>query len=115
MPTRPRRRSADPDDYRTGLDDLRTVLRQGPATACTCSAGGAACAGSPTTSAARPDRDDVACLVALNVPGGELGLHLGVHDLAWQTAAQPGAAGRPARPDRLIVPFSCPDLHPEED
>ena len=32
------------------------------------------------------NRDDVACLVALNVPGAELALHLGAHDLPTRPA-----------------------------
>ncbi|PZF97615.1 FtsK/SpoIIIE domain-containing protein [Micromonospora deserti] len=82
---------ADPQTFRSGHDDLRALLRAGPAhgvhllgwwrglRALAGDLGGA-------------HRDDVACLVALNVPGAELGLHLGVPD-----------PGYPPRPDRALL------------
>ena len=48
----------------------------------------------------------MACLVVLNVPGADLGLHLGVHDLSY--TPRDGRALLVDRHDhriRLIVPF----------
>ncbi|MEK8110004.1 hypothetical protein NKG94_47935 [Micromonospora sp. M12] len=52
------------------------------------------------------NRDDVACLVALNVPGAELALHLGAHDLAYTPRADRALLiDRHDQRTRLIVPF----------
>jgi len=73
-------------DRRSGLDDLRAVLRDGPGPRST-----------PTGLVAhRPAlrrrrrrtllrREDVACLVALNVPANELASLIGDHTLTWAT------------------------------
>jgi len=100
----------------TGLDDLRTVLRQGPghgihvlswwriARRFSDAVGGAA------------GRDDVACLVALNVPGTDLSSLVGDHTLSWQT--RPNRAlllDRHDQRQRLIVPFVRPGRHDDLD
>jgi len=100
----------------TGLDDLRTVLRQGPsrgihmlswwriARRFSDAIGGAA------------GREDVACLVALNVPGTELSSLLGDHTLTWQN--RPNRAlllDRHDQRQRLIVPFVRPGRHEDLD
>jgi len=100
----------------TGLDDLRTVLRQGPghgvhvlgwwriARRFSDAIGGAA------------GREDVACLVALNVPGTELSSLVGDHTLAWQS--RPNRAlllDRHDQRQRLIVPFVRPGRHEDLD
>lgn len=93
-------------DRRTGLDDLRAVLRAGPGRGVhllswwrisrrfSDAVGGAA------------GREDVACLVALNIAGNELASLLGDHSLTWQP--RPNRALLIDRHDqraRLIVPF----------
>ncbi|MET8153300.1 FtsK/SpoIIIE domain-containing protein [Actinoplanes sp. NPDC049668] len=93
----------------TGLDDLRTVLRQGPgrgihmlswwriARRFSDATGGAA------------GREDIACLVALNVPGTELSSLLGDHTITWQSRANRALLlDRHDQRQRLIVPFVRP-------
>ena len=87
-----------PSTFRTGLDDLRTVLRQGPAHGVHLLGWWRGLRRLADDLGGTQNRDDVACLVALNVPGAELALHLGVHDLAYTPRPEPGAADRPARP-----------------
>jgi DNA segregation ATPase FtsK/SpoIIIE, S-DNA-T family len=101
-------------DSRTGLDHLRTVLRQGPTYGLhtliwwrTARRFGEVLGGSS-------GREDVACLVALNVPGNELASLLGDHTLTWQP--RPNRALLIDRHDQrrqLIVPFVRPGRHEE--
>src|SRR5581483_8341127 len=99
---------------RTGLEDLRTVLRAGPgrlvhvlswwriARRFADAVGGSA------------GREDVACLLALNVPGNELSALVGDHTLAWQS--RPNRAlllDRHDQRSQLIVPFVRPGRHDE--
>ncbi|GIE80580.1 cell division protein FtsK [Actinoplanes philippinensis] len=96
-------------DRRTGLDDLRTVLREGPGRGVHLlswwrlprrfaeAVGGSA------------GRDDVACLVVVNVVATELGALLGDHTVAWEP--RPNRALLIDRHDnrmQLIVPFVQP-------
>jgi hypothetical protein len=96
-------------DRRTGLDDLRTVLRAGPgrhihtlswwriAGRFSDAVGGSA------------GREDVACLVALNVPGNELASLLGDHTLAWRPCTNRALLlDRHDQRAQLIVPFVRP-------
>ncbi|MEV6304953.1 FtsK/SpoIIIE domain-containing protein [Actinoplanes sp. NPDC051861] len=96
-------------DRRTGLDDLRTLLREGPGRGVHLLSWwrlprrfGEAIGGSG-------GREDVACLVALNVPGTELGTLLGDHTTVWEP--RPNRAlllDRHEQRTQLIVPFVQP-------
>lgn len=99
--------ATDPDTFRSGHDDLRAVLRQGPGQGTHLLGWWRGLRRLADDLGGAHNRDDVACLVALNVPGAELGLHLGVHDLAY--APRPDRALLVDRHDqrtRLIVPFA---------
>ncbi|MGS2615225.1 FtsK/SpoIIIE domain-containing protein [Micromonospora sp. LZ34] len=106
--------TADPETSRTGHDDLRALLRQGPGH-------GVHLLGwwrdllrlADDLGAARQP-DDIACLVALDVPGAELGPYLGVPDLAY--SPRPDRALLVDRHDqrtRLIVPFTGDGHEPD--
>jgi hypothetical protein len=98
---------SDPATFRTGLDDLRAVLRQGPGHGVHLLGWWRGLRRLADDLGGSHNRDDVACLVALNVPGGELGMHLGVHDLAW--TPRPNRALLVDRHDQrtaLIVPYT---------
>jgi DNA segregation ATPase FtsK/SpoIIIE, S-DNA-T family len=103
-------------DRRTGLDDLRQVLRAGPghlihvlswwriARRFSEAVGGSA------------GREDVACLVALNVPGNELASLVGDHTLAWQPRGNRALLlDRHDQRLQLIVPFVRPGRHDEAE
>ncbi|MEU4334202.1 FtsK/SpoIIIE domain-containing protein [Micromonospora lupini] len=99
--------AADPVTFRSGLDDLRTLLRHGPAQGVHLLGWWRGLRRLSDDLGGTQNRDDVACLVALNVPGAELALHLGVHDLAY--TPRPDRALLVDRHDqrtRLIVPFA---------
>ncbi|SCG42313.1 FtsK/SpoIIIE family protein [Micromonospora echinaurantiaca] len=105
--------TADPETGRTGHDDLRALLRHGPGH-------GAHLLGwwrgiGPLARDLGDTREpeDLACLVALDVPGDELGTCLGLPDL-W--SPRPGRALLVDRHDqrtRLIVPFTGRELDRE--
>ena len=69
--------ATDPATFRSGHDDLRTVLRQGPGHGVHLLGWWRGLRRLADDLGGAQNRDDVACLVALNVPGAELGLHLG--------------------------------------
>ena len=102
------------ENRRSGLEDLRTVLRAGPgrlvhvlswwriARRFSDAVGGSA------------GREDVACLVALNVPGNELSSLMGDHTLNWQPRANRALLlDRHDQRSQLIVPFVRPGRHDE--
>ncbi|HEY3505335.1 MAG TPA: FtsK/SpoIIIE domain-containing protein [Actinocatenispora sp.] len=94
---------------RTGLDDLRVVLRQGPARGVHLLGWWRGLSRFSDDIGGPAGREDVACLVALNVPGGELGMLVGALDLDWRP--RPNRALLVDRhEDRvgLIVPFTGP-------
>lgn len=96
----------DPATFRSGHDDLRALLRQGPGHGVHLLGWWRGLRRLAEDLGGAQHRDDVACLVALNVPGADLGLHLGVHDLGYTPRA--GRALLVDRHDqrvRLIVPF----------
>ncbi|MEU2610879.1 FtsK/SpoIIIE domain-containing protein [Micromonospora sp. NPDC007271] len=98
--------AADPATFRTGHDDLRAVLRQGPAHGMHLLGWWRGLRRLGEDLGGTQNRDDVACLVALNVPGTDLGLHLGVPDLHY--TPRDGRALLVDRHDQrtiLIVPF----------
>ncbi|MET8309736.1 FtsK/SpoIIIE domain-containing protein [Micromonospora sp. NPDC005173] len=98
--------AADPVTFRSGLDDLRTVLRQGPGQGVHLLGWWRGLRRLADDLGGTQNRDDVACLVALNVPGAELALHLGVHDLAYTPRADRALLiDRHDQRTRLIVPF----------
>ncbi|MEU8297335.1 FtsK/SpoIIIE domain-containing protein [Micromonospora sp. NPDC048909] len=97
----------DPQTFRSGLDDLRSLLRNGPGHGVHLLGWWRGLRRLADDLGGTQNRDDMACLVALNVPGSELGLHLGVHDLAY--TPRPDRALLVDRHDqrtRLIVPFA---------
>ncbi|WNM37677.1 FtsK/SpoIIIE domain-containing protein [Micromonospora halotolerans] len=98
--------AADPETFRSGHDDLRTVLRQGPAHGVHLLGWWRGLRRLVEDLGGSQNRDDVACLVALNVPAADLGLHLGVHDLTY--APRDGRAllvDRHEHRTALVVPF----------
>ncbi len=103
---------ADPDTFRTGLDDLRTVLRQGPSRGVHLLGWWRGLRRLSDDIGGSAGQEDLACLVALNVPGSDLASFLGDYQLSW--------APRPNRAllvdhheDRrsLIVPFVRPGTY----
>ncbi|MFY1616706.1 FtsK/SpoIIIE domain-containing protein [Micromonospora sp. WMMD736] len=99
--------ASDPVTFRSGLDDLRAVLRQGPAQGVHLLGWWRGLRRLSDDLGGTQNRDDVACLVALNVPGAELALHLGVHDLAYTPRADRALlVDRHDQRTRLIVPFA---------
>ncbi|MEU9825979.1 FtsK/SpoIIIE domain-containing protein [Micromonospora chersina] len=98
--------ASDPETFRSGHDDLRAVLRHGPAHGVHLLGWWRGLRRLTEDVGGSQNRDDVACLVALNVPAADLGLHLGVHDLAY--APRDGRAllvDRHEHRTALIVPF----------
>ncbi|TDB76096.1 FtsK/SpoIIIE domain-containing protein [Micromonospora sp. KC723] len=96
----------DPGTFRSGHDDLRTLLRQGPGQGTHLLGWWRGLRRLGDDLGGSQHRDDVACLVALNVPAADLGLHLGVTDLAY--TPRPHRAllvDRHAQRTALIVPF----------
>ncbi|MEV0649860.1 FtsK/SpoIIIE domain-containing protein [Phytomonospora sp. NPDC050363] len=98
-----------------GLAELRTLFKQGPAKGVhvlgwwrglrrfTDDLGGA------------HNREDVACLVVLNVPGSEIGGFLGDHTLEWRPRTNRAlAVDRHEGTVRLCVPFVAPGRLDEE-
>jgi S-DNA-T family DNA segregation ATPase FtsK/SpoIIIE len=99
--------ASDPVTFRSGLDDLRALLRQGPAQGVHLLGWWRGLRRLSDDLGGTQNRDDVACLVALNVPGAELALHLGVHDLAYTPRADRALlVDRHDQRTRLIVPFA---------
>ncbi|MEU1603263.1 FtsK/SpoIIIE domain-containing protein [Micromonospora matsumotoense] len=108
--------AADPDTYRSGHDDLRALLREGPGRGVHLLGWWRGLRRLADDLGGSQNRDDVACLVALNVPADDLGLYLGVTDLA--RTPRPDRAllvDRHAQRTALIVPFVRPGHHPEEE
>ncbi|MFC8850594.1 MULTISPECIES: FtsK/SpoIIIE domain-containing protein [unclassified Micromonospora] len=106
----------DPTTFRSGLDDLRALLRGGPGHGVHLLGWWRGLRRLADDLGGAHHRDDVACMVALNVPGGELGLHLGEHDLAY--TPRPDRALLVDRHDqrtRLIVPFTGPGHERDEE
>ncbi|WP_081883926.1 FtsK/SpoIIIE domain-containing protein [Micromonospora parva] len=98
--------ATDPDTFRSGLDDLRTVLRQGPGQGVHLLGWWRGLRRLADDLGGTQNRDDVACLVALNVPGAELAVHLGAHDLTYTPRADRALLiDRHDQRIRLIVPF----------
>ncbi|MGN9917769.1 FtsK/SpoIIIE domain-containing protein [Micromonospora palomenae] len=106
----------DPDTFRSGHDDLRALLRQGPGHLVHLLGWWRGLRRLADDLGGSQNRDDVACLVALNVPGADLGLHLGVTDLAYTPRADRALlVDRHAQRTALIVPFVRPGYRPEDE
>jgi hypothetical protein len=107
--------AAKDQNYRSGLDDLQVLLRQGPAYGIHLLGWWRGLRRLADDLGGAHNKDDIACLVALNVPGGELGMYLGTHDLAY--TPRPNRALLVDRHDqrtRLIVPFVRPGYELDE-
>ncbi|MDG4765402.1 FtsK/SpoIIIE domain-containing protein [Solwaraspora sp. WMMD406] len=102
--------------YKSGLDDLQVVLRQGPGHGVHLLGWWRGLRRLADDLGGSHNRDDLACLVAMNVPGGELGSYLGTHELAYRP--RPNRALLIDRHDqrtRLIVPFALPGRELDEE
>ncbi|MCW3840846.1 FtsK/SpoIIIE domain-containing protein [Micromonospora yasonensis] len=98
--------ATEPGTFRSGHDDLRAVLREGPARGVHLLGWWRGLRRLGEDLGGSQNRDDIACLVALNVPGADLGLYLGAHDLAY--TPRDGRALLVDRHDQrtaLMVPF----------
>ncbi|MET8836245.1 FtsK/SpoIIIE domain-containing protein [Micromonospora sp. NPDC004540] len=100
--------ATDPETFRSGHDDLRAVLRQGPGHGVHVLGWWRGLRRLAEDLGGSQNRDDVACLVALNVPAADLGLHLGAHDLGY--APRDGRAllvDRHEHRTALVVPYAA--------
>lgn len=98
--------AARDENFRSGLDDLQALLRQGPGYGVHLLGWWRGLRRLADDLGGAHNRDDVACLVALNVSGAELGSYLGIQDLPY--APRPNRALLIDRHDqrtRLIVPY----------
>src|SRR5690606_27243626 len=75
--------AARDESFRSGLDDLQALLRQGPAYGVHLLGWWRGLRRLADDLGGAHNRDDVACLVAVNVYGAELGSYLGVQDLPY--------------------------------
>jgi DNA segregation ATPase FtsK/SpoIIIE, S-DNA-T family len=106
----------DPQTFRAGLDDLQAVLRQGPGYGVHLLGWWRGLRRLSDDIGGSANREDMACLVALNVPAGELSLYLGQHDLSY--TPRPNRALLVDRHDqrvRLIVPYLRPGRSLDEE
>jgi DNA segregation ATPase FtsK/SpoIIIE, S-DNA-T family len=107
--------SAKDQSYRSGLDDLQVLLRQGPAYGVHLLGWWRGLRRLADDLGGAHNSDDIACLVALNVPGGELGMYLGTHDLAYTPRSNRALlVDRHDQRTRLIVPFVRPGYELDE-
>ncbi|MEU7946957.1 FtsK/SpoIIIE domain-containing protein [Micromonospora taraxaci] len=106
--------ATDPGTFRSGLDDLRELLRQGPGQGVHLLGWWRGLRRLADDLGGTQNRDDIACLVALNVPGPELALHLGTHDLAYTPRSDRALLiDRHDQRTRLIVPFAGDGHEPD--
>ncbi|WP_433343462.1 FtsK/SpoIIIE domain-containing protein [Micromonospora sp. CA-111912] len=106
----------DPVTFRSGHDDLRALLREGPARGVHLLGWWRGLRRLADDLGGSHHRDDAACLVALNVPGAELGLYLGEHDLAHTPRADRALlVDRHDQRTRLIVPFAWAGRERDEE
>ncbi|MEH0984189.1 FtsK/SpoIIIE domain-containing protein [Micromonospora sp. CPCC 205556] len=106
----------DPGTFRSGHDDLRALLRQGPGHGVHLLGWWRGLRRLADDLGGAQNRDDVACLVALDVPAVDLGLHLGVTDLTYTPRADRALlVDRHAQRTALIVPFVRPGHRLEEE
>lgn len=105
----------DPTTFRTGLNDLQTVLHTGPAYGIHLLGWWRGLRRLQDDIGGSFNRDDIACLVALNVPANELGMYLSEIDINYEP--RPNRALLVDLHDQrrtLIVPFTHPDRLIEE-
>jgi DNA segregation ATPase FtsK/SpoIIIE, S-DNA-T family len=105
----------DPTTFRTGLNDLQTVLHTGPAYGIHLLGWWRGLRRLQDDIGGSFNRDDIACLVALNVSANELGMYLSEIDLNYEP--RPNRALLVDLHDQrrtLIVPFTHPDRLTEE-
>ncbi|MEO3821101.1 FtsK/SpoIIIE domain-containing protein [Plantactinospora sp. B24E8] len=108
--------AARDENFKSGLDDLQAVLRQGPAHGVHLLGWWRGLRRLADDIGGSSNRDDVACLVALNVTGGELGMYLGQHDLAYTPRANRALlVDRHDQRTRLIVPFVSRGHEPDDE
>jgi hypothetical protein len=101
---------------RTGLDNLRTVLRSGPGRGIHILAWWRVTKRFADTIGGSAGREDVACLVALNVPTNELAALIGDHTLTWKPRHNRALLlDRHDQRSRLIVPYVRPGRHAHGD
>nr|MDT0662944.1 FtsK/SpoIIIE domain-containing protein [Micromonospora sp. DSM 115978] len=97
------------ESFRSGLDDLRALLRQGPAYGTHLLGWWRGLSRLSDDVGGSFKRDDVACLVALNVTGVELGSYLGTQELPYTPRSNRALlVDRHDQRTRLIVPFVRP-------
>lgn len=102
------------ENRRTGLEDLRTVLRQGPARGLHMLGWWRIARRFSDAIGGASGREDIACLVVLNVAGNELSSLVGDHTLGWQPRSNRALLlDRHDQRQRLIVPFVRPGRHAE--
>ncbi|RKR87129.1 FtsK/SpoIIIE family protein [Micromonospora pisi] len=107
--------AAKDQNYRSGLDDLQQVLRQGPAYGVHLLGWWRGLRRLADDIGGAHNKDDIACLVALNVPGPELGMYLGMHDLAYTPRANRALlVDRHDQRSKLIVPYVRPGYELDE-
>jgi hypothetical protein len=105
----------DPETFQSGQDDLRAVLRGGPAAGVHLLGWWRGLRRMADDIGGTGNREDVSCLVALNVPEQELGLYLGQIDLSYHP--RPNRALLVDRDEQrvsLLVPFVRPGRVVEE-
>jgi hypothetical protein len=105
----------DPETFSSGQDDLRAVLRGGPAAGVHLLGWWRGLRRMTDDIGGSGNREDISCLVALNVPGQELGMYLGQLDLAYHPRANRALlVDRDEQRISLLVPFVRPGRVVEE-
>jgi len=98
-----------------GLTDLRTLFKQGPVKGVHVLGWWRGLRRFTDDLGGTQNREDVACLVVLNVPGSEIGGFLGDHTIEWHPRTNRAlAVDRHEGTVRLCVPFVAPGRLDEE-
>jgi hypothetical protein len=106
----------DPDTFRSGQDDLQALLRNGPAYGTHLLGWWRGLRRLSDDIGGSGNREDIACMVALNVPAGELALYLGETELPYRPRANRALLiDRHDQRTTLIVPFVRPGHQWEVD
>ncbi|HEY1176783.1 MAG TPA: cell division protein FtsK, partial [Phytomonospora sp.] len=99
----------------TGLTALRTLFKQGPVKGVHVLGWWRGLRRFTDDLGGTHNREDVACLVVLNVPGSEIGGFLGDHTIEWHARTNRAlAVDRHEGTVRLCVPFVAPGRLDEE-
>ena len=107
---------AEPGTFHTGLDDLRTVLRTGPSRGVHVLGWWRGARRFVDDIGGSTNLEDIACIVALNIAGNDLGTLLGDYKFEWH--ARPNRAmviDRHDQKTQLIVPFVRPGTYDHVD